>query len=343
MPLFYNALEAAAHRLSIVPPMFDYFGAMGLHALVAAARTGIFDALRERPSTGGELAAALNLEPHATGVLLRALAGLGYLRVSRGRYRLTRTARRWLTTGSPTSLLPGLAFWERTACVIWPGLEKAVRDGTPATPFYASLAADPELSRSFHAWTAAMAARQAPATARAVPVPRGARHVLDVGGGHGLFSLALLRRHPRLRATVIDLPDALETAASHPRLTPRAGSFLEDDLGTGYDVVLLFNIVHGLSDEEAALLLRRLAAALNPGGVLVVGDQFGDSRMPGRASRTLLRLLDLNYLVAVGGRVRGLEEVAGLLRAAGLHRIRHRRPLGSPTTELAVAWKPAHP
>lgn len=63
MPLFYNALEAAAHRLSIVPPMFDYFGAMGLHALVAAARTGIFDALRERPSTGGELAAALNLEP----------------------------------------------------------------------------------------------------------------------------------------------------------------------------------------------------------------------------------------------------------------------------------------
>jgi SAM-dependent methyltransferase len=120
----------------------------------------------------------------------------------------------------------------------------------------------------------------------------------------------------------------------------RAGSFLEDDLGAGYDVVLLFNIMHGLSDEEAAPLLQRLAAALEPGGVLVVGDQFGDSLMPGRASRTLLRLLDLNYLVTVGGRVRGLDETASLLRAAGFHRIRHRRPLGSPTTELAVAWSP---
>ncbi|TYB61510.1 methyltransferase domain-containing protein [Nonomuraea sp. PA05] len=342
MPLFYNALEAAAHRLSIVPPMFDYFGAMGLHAIVAAARTGLFDALRERPSTGAELATALNLDPHATGVLLRALTGLGYLRVRAGRYRLTRTSRRWLTTGSPASLLPGLAFWERTATTIWPGLEKAVRDGAPATPFYASLQNDPELSRSFHAWTAAMAARQAPAAARAVPVPRGARRLLDVGGGHGLFSLALLRRRPRLRATVIDLPDALASAAAHPRLTSRAGSFLEDDLGGGYDVVLLFNIVHGLNDEEAGLLLRRVAAALRPGGVVVVGDQFGDSRMPGRASRTLLHLLDLNYLVAVGGRVRGLDEVSVLLRAAGFGRIRHRRPLGSPTTELAIARKPHH-
>ncbi|UBU15405.1 acetylserotonin O-methyltransferase [Nonomuraea gerenzanensis] len=340
MPLFYNPLEAAAHRLSVVPPMFDYFGAMGLHALVAAARTGVFDALRERPSTAGDLAAALGLDPHATGVLLRALTGLGYLRVRGGRYRLTRTARRWLTTGSTTSLLPGLVFWERTARVLWPGLEQAVRDGAPARPFYASLADDPELSRSFHAWTAAVAARQAPAAARRIPVPRDARLVLDVGGGHGLFSLALLRRHPRLRATVIDLPDALPPAAAHPRLTPRAGSFLEDDLGSGYDVALLFNIVHGLNDEEAARLLRRVAAALDPGGVVVVGDQFGDSLMPGRASRALVHLLDLNYLVTVGGRVRGLAEVTGLLRAAGFGRVRHRRPLGSPTTELAIARKP---
>ncbi|MGP4099390.1 methyltransferase [Nonomuraea sp. KM90] len=343
MPLFFNPFEAAAHRLAIVPPMFDYFGALGLHAVVAAARIGVFDALRRRPSTGVELAAALGLDPRAADALLRALAGLGYLRAGGGRYRLTRTARLWLTTDSPTSLVAGLEFWERTACVIWPRLEKAVRDGSPVTPFYALLESDPELSRSFQAWTAAVAGRQAPATARAIPVPRGARRVLDVGGGHGLFSVELLRRHPGLRATVIDLPRALEAAAEHPRLTLRAGSFLDDDLGDGYDVVMLFNIVHGLTDEEAAQLFRRVAAALNPGGTIVVGDQFSDSVMPGRASRTLLRLLDLNYLVAVGGRVRALREVAGLLRAAGFRGVRHRRPFGSPATELAVARTPSRP
>ncbi|SEF53347.1 Dimerisation domain-containing protein [Nonomuraea solani] len=337
MPLFYNALEAGAHRLSIVPPMFDYFGALGLHALVAAARMGVFDALGERPSTAGELAAALNLDPHATGVLLRSLAGLGYLRSRGGRYRLTRTARSWFTTDSPTSLVAGLEFWERTACVIWPRVEKAVRDGAPGTPFYTLLESDPELSRSFQAWTGALARRQAPAVARVVPVPRGAARVLDVGGGHGWFGMELLRRHPGLRATVIDLPRALEAAADHPRLTLRPGSFLDDDLGAGYDVVLLFNVLHGLDDREAATLLARLAAALGPGGTIVVGDQFGDSLMPGRASRALLRLLDLNYLVAAGGRVREFGEVSGLLRAAGFGRPRHRRPLRSAAMELAIS------
>ncbi|GAA3689734.1 methyltransferase [Nonomuraea antimicrobica] len=343
MPLFFNPLEAAAHRLSIVPPMFDYFGALGLHAIIAAARTGIFDALSERPRTGGELATDLGLDPRRTEALLRALTGLGYLRARGGRYRLARTARLWLTTGSPTSLVAALEFWERTACVIWPRLEEAIRDGSPPTPFYALLESDPALARSFHAWTAALAGRQAAATARAVPVPRDAGHVLDVGGGHGLFSVELLRRHPGLRATVVDLPHGLESAADHPRLTLRPASFLEDDLGHGYDVVLLFNIVHGLSDEETARLFPRLAAALNPGGTIVVGDQFGDSLMPGRASRALLHLLDLNYLAAVGGRVRTFREVAALLRTAGFRRIRHRRPLGSPATELAVARTPTHP
>lgn len=147
MPLFFNPFEAVAHRLSIVPPMFDYFGAMGLHALIAAARAGIFDALREHPRAGGDLATALDLDPRAADALLRALTGLGYLRARRGRYRLTRTARRWFTTDSPTSLLPGLTFWERSAGTIWPGLEQAARGGEPATPFYAALAGDPELSR----------------------------------------------------------------------------------------------------------------------------------------------------------------------------------------------------
>jgi SAM-dependent methyltransferase len=300
----------------------------------------VFDALRERPSTGDELAATLDLDAPSANVLLRVLAGLGYLRVRRGRYRLTRTSRLWFTTDSPTSLVAGLEFWERTACVIWPRLEQAVRDGSPATPFYELLESDPELSRSFQAWTAAVARRQAPGTARLIPVPRGARRVLDVGGGHGVFSVELLRRHPELRATVFDLPRALEAAADHPGLTLRAGSFLEDDLGDGYDVVLLFNIVHGLDDEQAATLFLRLARALNPGGTIVVGDQFEDSVMPGRSSRTLLGLLDLNYRVAAGGRVRGFGEVSRLLEEAGFRTPRHRRPLRSVVTELAVARTP---
>ncbi|MFI6505688.1 methyltransferase [Nonomuraea typhae] len=341
MPLFPNPLEAAAFRLSVVPPMLaDYFGVLGFHALIAGARLGIFDALAAHPQTAAHLSATLDLDPRGTAALMRALAGLGYVRERRGRYRLTRPSRAWLVTGAPACLTEGLEFWARNAATYWTDLATTVRDGKPAVPFYTATEADPELSRSFQAWTAALARHQAPAAAAAIPVPRGAERVLDLGGGHAVYSLTLLARHPGLSATVLDLPQALASAEAHPRITLRAGSFLDDDLGAGYDVVLMFNILHGLTDAEAALLLTRVCTALRPGGVVVIGDQFRGPA-PGRASRTLMDLLDLNYLIAISGRIRAFSEVRELLVAAGFSRPRHRRPLRSPAAELAIATKRA--
>ncbi|MEV0589704.1 methyltransferase [Nonomuraea sp. NPDC050310] len=337
MPLLANPLEALAFRLSLVPPVLaDYFGVLGFHSLLAGVRLGVFDALEARPMRPGELAVELGCAEASTASLLRALAGLGYLKVRRGRYALTRPARVWLCTSSPTCLAEGLEFCERSVVALWSGLEKAVRDGGPPVPLYTLTESDPELSRAFQAWVATLARQQAPFAARAIPVHRDARNLLDLGGSHAQYSIALLRRHPDLHATVLDLPQALTAAEPHPRLTLRAGSFLDDDLGEGFDLVLLFNVLHGLDDRQAAGLLSRVAAALNPGGTVVIGDQFR-GRAPGRASRTLMDLLDLNYLVAGGGGVRTFAATAALLTAAGFHRPRHRRPLRSPATDLAVA------
>ncbi|MFI6601383.1 methyltransferase [Nonomuraea sp. NPDC050536] len=337
MPLFPNPVEAAAFRLSIVPPMLaDYFGVLGFHTLVAGVRLGIFDALRATPMSPSRLAGSLGLAPRAAEAMLRALHGLGYVKERRGVYRLTRTAKVWLCADSPMCLAEGLDFWERCATDLWRGLEKAARDGSPEVPFYTLTEGDPALSRSFQAWTAAVARRQGPATARAIPVHRDARHVLDLGGSHTAYSMALLERHPLLRSTVIDLPTALASARPHPRITLRTGSFLEEDLGEGYDVALLFNVIHGLDDAELAGLLGRVAQALNPGGMLVIGDQFRGA-MPGRASRTLLNLLDLNYLIAGGWGIRSYREVARLVGDAGFSRPRHRRPPRAPASELAIA------
>lgn len=158
--------------------------------------------------------------------------------------------------------------------------------------------------------------------------------------------MELLRRHPLLQATVLDLPEALKAAEIEEQFRPKMrlwpASFLEADLGEGYDIALLFNIIHGLSDFKTADLFARLATALKPGGTIVIGDQFRGSA-PGRASRTLLDLLDLNYLIAVGGRVRTFAEVAALLTAAGFTSPRHRRVLRSPATQFAEARTPLRP
>jgi len=59
----------------------------------------------------------------------------------------------------------------------------------------------------------AQAALSASEATRRTPVPKRARDMLDIGGSHGYFSVALCRRHQGLRSTVLDLPQAVEHAA----------------------------------------------------------------------------------------------------------------------------------
>ena len=95
-----------------------------------------------------------------------------------------------------------------------------------------------------------------PRLARLIPVPRGARDMLDIGGSHGYWSVLLCRRHPELRATVFDLPAAVERAAPllaregmGDRVVHKAGDALTDDLGQeAYDLIIMFSLVHHFDD-----------------------------------------------------------------------------------------------
>ena len=46
-----------------------------------------------------------------------------------------------------------------------------------------------------------------------MPLPKHPTRMLDVGGSHGYYSVALCRKHPGLRSVVLDLPEAIEHAA----------------------------------------------------------------------------------------------------------------------------------
>jgi SAM-dependent methyltransferase len=96
----------------------------------------------------------------------------------------------------------------------------------------------------------------------------------------GYFSVVICRRHPGLRATVLDLPSALEHAAPlleaegmGDRVQIRAGNALEDDLGEeAYDLIFLMSLVHHFDDATNRRLAARVAHALRPGGVMVIGE-----------------------------------------------------------------------
>ena len=134
--------------------------------------------------------------------------------------------------------------------------------------------------------------------ARKLRLPSGARQLLDIGGGHGLYSAALCRRHPGLTATVLDLPgsaavgrEIVAAAGMADRVRFRdgdatAGDLGSGDLGSGYDAVLCFNLVHHLSPDQIPALFGKAREALAPGGTLAVMDAFADPAAGPRRRRT---------------------------------------------------------
>jgi cyclopropane fatty-acyl-phospholipid synthase-like methyltransferase len=113
--------------------------------------------------------------------------------------------------------------------------------------------------------------------ARRVKLEPGATRLLDVGGGHGQWSVAFCARHPELESTVLDLAPAVPVgeaivaeAGMSERVRYRAGDLRTAGWGEGWDCVLIFNVIHNLSPQEAEAAVGRARAALRPGGRLVI-------------------------------------------------------------------------
>ena len=94
--------EWLALRAGLVPvAAADASGGMALSAVVVAAvRSGITSRLAAGHATAAEVAADLGLDPLPTRLLLDCLRSTGYVAERSGRYRLSRSARRWLRRGA---------------------------------------------------------------------------------------------------------------------------------------------------------------------------------------------------------------------------------------------------
>jgi SAM-dependent methyltransferase len=272
-----NPVESAVLASGIVPtPMLEAYAPMYARAIVVATKLGVFDALRDGERSAASIAETCRTDPRATEKVLNLLVTMRYLRHREGTYTLARQARRWLLTDSPTSVRDVILMKELEWSWI-DRLESFVRDGKPLD-VHGTMATD-----DWKAYQRGMRAQANPLAtwlARRLPVPAGARDMLDIGGSHGFFSVVLCRRHPALRATVLDLPSAVEHAAPlleregmGERVVLRAGDALVDDLGdAAYDLILIFSLVHHFDDATNRQLVSRAARALRPGGYLVIGD-----------------------------------------------------------------------
>jgi predicted O-methyltransferase YrrM len=122
----------------------------------------------------------------------------------------------------------------------------------------------------------------------------GVHRLMDLGGGSGVVSLALLRQYPHLTSVVVDIENVCmagrEIASEHAaaaRITYHAADFVHDELPGGYDMVLQCDV--GVYGEA---LFRKLWAALNQGGRLVIVDHFAPAENVASPARLYWTFLD---------------------------------------------------
>jgi len=324
-----NMIEWLALRAGLVPaPAAEAWAGMALSGvLIAATRLGLTERLAAAPATVDELATDLDLDPVAVRLLLDCLRSAGHVachedRDQQARYQLSRRSRRWLDPASDLSVARFIAcnadYW-----AWWSDLSEVARartpfghhDAAPDDPYWRrSVTGQFELARLSAAEVAAK-----------LRLPRDARSVLDVGGGHGWYSAELCQRHPRLAATVLDLPgsarigrEIIARAGLADRVRHCEGDALTEDWGEdvagGYDLVLCFNLIHHLDPAQVVGLLARLRGVLAPGGCLAVMDAFA---VPQRRSSAAANFLGMFVYLSSGAQAYTPAQLHEWLDAAG--------------------------
>jgi hypothetical protein len=325
-------------------------------SIVASCEAGIFNSLDERPATIAELAARLDFDERATGILLRLLASLGLLTQRLGRYHLTDEARVYLVGSSPFYWGPMMSVFvsDRHRDTLLAKLRQKGSDraaGPEGTP---QVSGEGRSSDSWAAGTVSMEQARDIATrmhSHSLPASIGAarnydfrnvQRVLDVGGGSGCFMIAMAQAHPHLRCTIMELTAMCEVAQTYINAGDAAGrvdtvavDMFRQPWPRGYDAIFFSNVWHDWNFRTCSWLATRAFDALPSGGRIMLHEQLLDDDGAGPPTAASFSML---MLLATQGQQFTFGELKEILEGAGFTAIESRHTCGY--YSITTGYKP---
>jgi O-methyltransferase/methyltransferase family protein len=295
--------------------------------LYVAAKLNIADLVAHGGRSAEDLAASTGTNADALYRVLRALISVGIFAEPEPRIITLSPAAEPLRRDVPGSV-HGLALWVADPFMIHiaSDLLYSVETGKPAVehlygkPAFECIASIPRIQAAFNEGMTTISREFAPAVLEAYDFS-GIEVLMDVAGGHGYFIGEALRKHPRMKGILLDLPHVVEGAKGmlrgmgvDHRCEPMAGDFFEE-VPSGADAYYLQHIIHDWDDEHALKILRNIRKALtdrNRGRLLVV-----DAVLPENSNPHPAKLLDLVMLTVPGGRERTEPEWHELCTKSG--------------------------
>jgi SAM-dependent methyltransferase len=269
--------------------------------ILTAAALDMFTILDGKPATARQLAGRLHLQPRGATRLLDCLVTLGVLEKRSKAYTLTPPGE-LLSSHHPDTILPMVlhlnSLWDT-----WSGLTETVTRGK--NPKRAMIRErDTKSLKAFIGAMHVVGRSLAAEIAASYDAGRFSRF-LDIGGGSGTYTIAFLKRNPKMTAVLFDLKrvipmarERLEGEGLLERVRLAAGNFYKDELPSGCNLALLSAIIHQNSAAENLALFRKIRRALEPGGTILIRDHIMDES---RTNPPAGAIFALNMLVNTDG------------------------------------------
>jgi ubiquinone/menaquinone biosynthesis C-methylase UbiE len=297
---------------------------MKSRVILSAAELDFFSRLDGKSISAEDLADMLGIDRKGTARLLDCLVTFDLLEKENNRYHTTEKGS-YLSSKNPESVLPMVnhmnAIWDN-----WSRLTDIVKKGTHPN---IRPVVDSETQKDRNAFIGAMhvAARRISKKIVEAYDASAFKTLLDIGGGSGAYTIAFLKKNPKLNAVIFDLegviPITKEKIAENnlqDRVRFLTGNFYEDDLPGGCDLALLSAIIHQNSPGQNLALYRKIHHVLVPGGRLIIRDHIMDES---RTNPPAGALFALNMLVnTTAGDTYTYKEVKDTLEAAGFTEIK---------------------
>jgi len=314
-------------------------------ALKAAIDLDLFRAVGQGPGDVASIARHCASSERGIRILCDFLVIHGVLEKQDGHYRHTPASALFLDPSSPASLASIATFLvnpgireplDRLAEIVRTGRTVLPGDGTvePENPVWVVFA---------QSMAPMMAPLAAPLGALVLEGHAGPMRVLDIAAGHGLFGIEIAKQNPQARVTGLDwapvLGVALENARKagvESRYEMLPGSAFEVDFGGPYDAVLLTNFLHHFDKPTNVGLLKKVRAALKPGGraaalEFVPNEDRVSPPMPAGFAMTMLA-------TTASGDAYTLSELSAMYREAGFRAITgHPIPMSPHTVVMGIA------
>lgn len=295
------SISEAEHQAA--RPGFDalgrlLFSAAAFQTLRAACETGLLDALGEVSLDRAQLAARIGIRGRWLDTLLTATAATGLvLRDPAGIFSIAETLRPAVRSAEWELFKATVAFEHY---ITYRGIEMFTESlvnetnagivrfpGGPGASLYVRLAGDPQLRAVFYKYMHAWSSIGGPVLWEALS-SLSPRRLLDIGGGDGVHAIAAVSRVRQLRATIVDLVEAVDVSRARiaeqgltEHIAVVGGDIFHDEFPRGHDVVLFAHQLVIWTEDENKLLLKKANDALPMGGHVVIFSSMTDDSEDG--------------------------------------------------------------